>query len=463
MEDEILKNNVVSLHGRGWSMRRLSREFGISRGRVRRILEQNNLGREKGHENLKPRAKRVSKLDKWKGCIDELLKTYRSPAITNQRVFELLTEKGYEGKITILRDYLVKVRGKKSQEPIVCVETPPGLRASHDWSEYTIDFTREGREKVTFLSLILNYSRRQYVEVVEDKSQATLLHGLINGFIYFDGVPKEIKSDNQKACVDRWESGQPIFNRNFLSFATHYRFRPLAIHPGKPRENLKVERPFYYLETNFLNGRLFHDKADLKAELQRWLTGHNDQRIHRTTGRKPIELYQEEVAFLQPLPARQYDTSIIAYRVVNNESAIQWEDYYYMVPARYMYETCPVRVKADEIIIYSPDCRQIVSYRLAEKDRKDRYIGREGRKVKCSLDAGEVAVRLNAFGPFMQEYTLELKNHKPGTYLHHWRHLLSLKVNYGSDDINIAVRRALKYHVYDSQAIETFLKMNACK
>ncbi|MFZ2147088.1 MAG: IS21 family transposase [Sedimentisphaerales bacterium] len=463
MRDELLENNVVSLHGRGWSVRRLSREFGISRGRVRRILGQNGLDREKGQENLKKTVKQSSKLDRWKDYIDELLEQYQSPPITNQRVFELLTEKGYEGKITILRDYLVEVRGKKTQEPIVCVETPPGVRASHDWSEYTIDFTHQESEKITFLSLILNYSRRQYIEVVEDKSQATLLRGLINAFIYFDGVPKEIKSDNQKACVDRWELGQPIFNRNFLNFATHYRFRPLAIHPGKPRENLKVERPFYYLETNFLNGRQFHDKPDLKTQLQRWLTEHNDRRIHRTTRRKPIELYEEELAFLQPLPARQYDTSVIAYRVVNNESAIQWEDYYYMVPAQYMYETCPVRVNADEIIIYSPDCRQIVSYRLAEKGRKDRYIGRKGQRVKYSLDAGEVALRLNAFGPIMQEYTLQLKNHKPGTYLHHWRRLLSLKVNYRCDDIITAVRRALKYHVFESQAIENFLQVNAQK
>jgi len=50
-----------------------------------------------------------------------------------------------------------------------------------------------------------------------------------------------------------WECGQPIFNRHYLGFASHYGFRPLTIHPGKPTENLKNERPFYYLETNFLN------------------------------------------------------------------------------------------------------------------------------------------------------------------------------------------------------------------
>jgi len=41
------------------------------------------------------------------------------------------------------------------------------------------------------------YSRRQYIEVVEDKSQRTLFECLVYAFMYFDGVAREIKSDNQ--------------------------------------------------------------------------------------------------------------------------------------------------------------------------------------------------------------------------------------------------------------------------
>lgn len=89
----------------------------------------------------------------------------------------------------------------------------------------------------------MNYSRRQYIDVVEDKTQTTLLRCLVNTFIYFDGVVRQVKSDNQKACVDRWEQGKPVFNRKFLEFASHYRFKPLTITPGKPRENLRIERP----------------------------------------------------------------------------------------------------------------------------------------------------------------------------------------------------------------------------
>jgi transposase len=463
MKDESLENNVVSLFAKGWPMRRLSREFGISRGRVKRILSDNARGREKGVQKVKPAESKPSKLDAYKPYIGELLEKFGNPPVTNQRVLELLAEKGYEGGKTILRDYLALVRGKKTPEPIVCVETSPGQRGSHDWSDYFIDFTRLGSEKVTFLSFILNYSRRQYIEVVEDKSQGTLLGALINAFVYLDGVPREIKSDNQKACVDRWELGKPVFNKTYLGFCTHYRFIPLAIHPGQPRENLKVERPFWYLEKSFLNGREFSDKEDLKAQLQSWLSQYNDQRIHRVTGRKPIEAYQEELPFLQPLPAVGYDTSVIEYRVVNNESAIQWEGYYYIVPKGYLYETCPVRVGGKELTIYSPGCHPLVSYPLAEKGRKERYIGRHSPVRKHIPEASEVASRLDAFGPVMQQYTREIKRYNPATYLHHWRHLLSLKVSYSPDDILRAVRRALNYHVYEAQAVENFLKINAQK
>jgi hypothetical protein len=289
------------------------------------------------------------------------------------------------------------------------------------------------------------------------------LRALINAFVYLDGTPREIKSDNQKACVDRWELGKPVFNKTYLGFCTHYRFIPLAIHPGKPKENLKIERPFWYLEKSFLNGREFKDKEDLKAQLKTWLNQYNDERVHRTTGRKPIELYQEELPFLQPLPAVGYDTSVIEYRVVNNESAIQWEGYYYMVPKGYLYETCPVRVNGKEITIYSPACQPLVSYPLAEKGRKDRYIGRSNPVRKYSLQASEVAARLDAFGPVMQQYARQIKRYNPTTYLHHFRHLLSLKVSYSPADILRAVDRALKYRVFESQAVENFLKVNAQK
>ena len=465
MKDERLENNIVSLRQRGWSMRRLSREFGISRQRVKRILDHNERQRQQGNEKLSTPSKRASKLDPYKEYISELLQKYKTPPITNQRIYELMQEKGYGGKRSILGNYLASIRGKRTKEPIVCVETAPGQRASHDWSEYYIDFTcaDQGSAKVIFFSYILNYSRRQYIEVVKDKSQSTLLRCLINAFVYMDGVPGEIKGDNQKACVERWELGKPVFNNKYLSFATHYRFRPLTIHPGKPRENLKVERPFYYLETNFLNGRTFANLKDLKAQLKDWLVQRNDQRIHRTTGRKPIELYSEELACLKSLPAKQYDTSTIAYRIVDNTSSIQWEGYYYLIPKKYMYETCVVRVNEKEIIIYSPDCHQIAAYPLAEKGQKNRYIGTKEKTKKYTLPAGQVAERLAAFGPLMQQYIEQIKRQKPNTYRHHYHHILSLKANYHPADILTAVKRTGKYRVYDSQAIENYLKVNAEK
>jgi hypothetical protein len=282
----------------------------------------------------------------------------------------------------------------------------------------------------------------------------------MNAFSYLEGVPREIKSDNQKACVDRWELGRPVYNRTYLGFCTHYRTVPLTIHPGKPRENLKIERPFYYLEKSFLNGREFREPEDLKKQLSIWLTEYNDVRIHRTTARKPVEMHAEELPFLHPLPPSPYDASTVEYRVVNNESCIQWDGYYYVVPRGYLYESCPVRVDDKQVTIYSPLCHPLASHPLAEKGRKDRYIGRTTRVIQPRIEVAELSDRLEAFGSPMQEYLAEVKRYNPSSYLHHWKHLLSLKVNYRVEDILAAVGRALKHHVYQAQSVENFLKVN---
>jgi len=343
------------------------------------------------------------------------------------------------------------------------VETGPGQRAAHDWSDYNISFTLTGKtEQVTFFSYILGYSRRQYIEVVNDKKQLTLLGCLINTFIYLDGVPREIKSDNQKACVDRWEAGRPVFNAKYLEFANHYRFAPQTITPGNPTENLKVERPFYYLERSFLNGREFSDREDLKAQLLQWLSDVNDVRIHGTTKKRPIDMYLEEHPHLQLLPVNHFDTSHVAHLVVNQESCVQWKGYQYVVPEKYMYELCPVRITDDHLMVYSPNGEQIATHPLAKQGQKGRYVGVPEKKVrKIDLAISDVETRLKGFSHEMSGYINQIKRHKPNSWGHHLRRLLALKVNYRVDDIMVAVRRAQQYKVFEAGTIESFLDNNS--
>src|SRR4030066_303149 len=375
MKNESMENTIITLHGKGWSIRRISGELFISRRRIRRVLVSNSVLRDTTPaESIIPKKKRQSKLDPYKEFIAEILDKYNN--ITGQRVYEHLREKRYDGKTTILRDYLSSIRQVVSKTPVRLVETDTGLRGAHDWSDYNIKFTSTGKtEQVTFFSYILSYSRRQYIDLVDDKKQPRLFRELIAAFIYTDGVPLEIKGDNQKSCVDRWEMGKPVFNRKYLEFATFYRFRPITITPRRPQENLKVERPFWYFEQSFLNGREFKDRDDLKDQLRQWLREVNDVRKHGTTKRRPIDMYIEEHPFLQPLPANHFDTSLLIHKVVNQESCIYWKGYQYVVPEKYMYELCPIRITEDHMVIYSPAGEQIACHLLAEKGRTGRYVG----------------------------------------------------------------------------------------
>jgi transposase len=462
MKDQQLENSVVTLHAKGWSVRRLSRELGISRGRVRRILVSNTVVRDTtSGDDIPVKRKRKSKLDPYKGFIAELLEKYSN--ITGQRVYEHLKQRGYDGGITIVRDYLLSIRRVGSKEPVRLVETQPGQRAAHDWSDYNIYFTSLDKTvKVTFFSYILSYSRRQYIEDVPDKTRKTLFRSLINAFIYTDGVTQEVKGDNQKACVDRWEAGRPVFNHHYLEFATHYRFRPLTITPGRALENLKVERPFWYFEQSFLNGREFKDIDDLRQQLKVWLREVNDVRIHGTTRQRPIDMYVEEHPYLQPLPASHFDTSHVAHLVVNQESCVNWKGYQYVVPEKYMFEVCPVRITEDHMVVYSPEGEQIAGHPLAEKGRKERYVGiRPKTRRKPDLPIADVITRLEAFSPEMSEYIQQVKRHKRNSWGHHLRGLLALKINYRVEDILVAVRRAMDYKVFEYRAVEQFLANNS--
>src|SRR4030042_6197854 len=78
MKDESLENTIITLHGQGWSVRRISGELFISRKRIRRVLVSNSILRDTTPmEEITPKKKRLSKLDPYKEFIAELLDKYK--------------------------------------------------------------------------------------------------------------------------------------------------------------------------------------------------------------------------------------------------------------------------------------------------------------------------------------------------------------------------------------------------
>ena len=388
-----LENKVIIMHAEGWSIRELSRRFHLGRNTIRRILRGHTSRRDQGHDILTKPAVRLSKLDVYAPLIKETLEKY--PTITGLRVYEKLKDAGYTGGITIVREQLRKL-GAVKREPVIRFERGPGRQAQMDWSPYTIPF-RTGKATVQCFSYILGFSRRQYVDFTLRRDFYSLIRRHEDAFRYYNGVPRECLYDNEKTIVLRWEAGKPVFNPAFVSFITHYHCKPVACRPGHPETKGKIEAPFKYIESNLLGGREFEDLEDLRRVAEWWLKEKSDLHVHRTTGKPPLELFEEE--HLQPLPAHPYDTSEVALRVCDAEGFVAFETNRYSVPSDYIADILTIKAMEHEILIYSPEIDLVA--------RHERLPAGQGRKVE---NPDHFATEMRALRPGAGEGCL----HRPG-------------------------------------------------
>ena len=134
-------------------------------------------------------------------------------------------------------------------------ETPPGQQAQFDWSPYTVEFAGAWRRVVVF-GMTLGYSRRKHYTASLDETQASIFEAIEACLRHFGGAPKELLVDNPKAFVLDANPAHFRWNPQFLELCGHYRVQPRACQPYRPQTKGKIERPFFYLEQQFLKGRL---------------------------------------------------------------------------------------------------------------------------------------------------------------------------------------------------------------
>jgi transposase len=284
--------DIVARHNSGETIKAIARELGISRNTVRATLRREGPPRYR-------RPPQPSKLDPHRDYLRQRLTDF--PELSAKRLFEEIRALGYDGGISILKDFTRPYRVPR-REPVVRFETPPGRQAQCDFGEL-------GRHEVCGVAtglylfvMVLGFSRFMYVEAVADCRSATFLACHTRAFEAFGGVPAEVLYDNAKICALEHSRTVVTFNEALLDFAGRYGYRPRLCRPYRARTKGKVERMIGYVKDACLVGRTFTDLADMNAQIAAWLAGEANVREHATTGERPLDrLARENLAPLTPV------------------------------------------------------------------------------------------------------------------------------------------------------------------
>ena len=331
---------------KGKSAYAIGNDLGVAENTAKKYMTQP----EKKH-GLKGR-KRISKLDPYEDYINELL----GQGIYNCVVLhERLEERGYDGSITILKEYVAPFRLPKKVPAVQRFETLPGKQAQMDWGiiqcidEYGITHKAAG------FIMIMGQSRAKYVEFTKRSDYYSLIRCMVNAFTYFGGIPETVLTDNMKTVILGREAGKPIWNPKFEDFAVSMGFIPKVCRPRKPQTKGKVERLVYYVKDNFLPGRVFRDMADLNRQAQEWCRKVDSKR-HGTTGEIPLYALKQEP--LRSLP-RQEILSIYRWepRKVTTDGFISFDGVKYGVPWEYSGREVRVRMLNDHVEVYDGEVR----------------------------------------------------------------------------------------------------------
>jgi transposase len=306
----------------------IAERLGVSPRMVRYYLADKGVVKD-----LKPRP---SKLAPFKPFAESLLQ--EDPFYNMVVLFERLQKQGYDGRLSILRDWAVDVRRGLILKAAIRFETEPGQQAQVDWKEAGLWNIEGVATKVYAFVMLLGYSRRPFVWFTTSMKSPVLLACHVKAFEAFGGVPHEILYDNMKTAW-LYDGENWTVNAKLLELASCLGFTPKRCQVRRPQTKGKVERFIQTLGNSFLPWAREEGLDSLEAlneKVNLWLTG---------LGAKPLrdfletrdERFAAEAGQLIPYrPEAVPDLRELVVLTVNREGRVTFETNRYSVPAKFL-------------------------------------------------------------------------------------------------------------------------------
>ena len=377
----IMLSDMAKMQGK--TVSQISRETGMSRNTVRKYLRQ-------GYQPHQLNGRhRPSKLDPYKTHLDNLMKS----GIYNCSVLkEHLEALGYRGGMTILKDYVQKIRPPmvKAGPAIRRYETKPGRQAQMDWGTLKYWDTEGLLHKVYVFVMILGHSRMRYIEFSRRSDVRSLLRCMTNGFIYYDGIPETVLTDRMKTVMLSVDHGKAVWQEAFELYANEMGFLPKVCRSRRPQTKGKVERLVHFVRDNFMAGRQFTDFGDLQNQAIDWCDKVN-LRVHSTTGEAPRKLLATEK--LKPLPVSgEYYKYLREPRKVARDCFVAFNGARYGVNWQHAGETVQVMQTLKEVLITNSSGELLAEHPVCHKTGKyvyvkDQYAGLVEQEGKAYVPA----------------------------------------------------------------------------
>jgi transposase len=441
-------------------IRRLSLVEKVSRREIARRLRlhRRTVDRALGSQHVpgNPKRRRPSLIDPFEKDVSDPLE--RTPRMTAVRVLEELRKQGFGGRITIVKELVARMRGRRAKSAYVRRVFHAGEAAEVDWAQCgSIDLAGRARRLSAFV-MTLDYSRMLYLEFTVSEAMEEFQRCHQNAFAFFGGVPRRAFYDNLKTVVLAHVGKDVRFNPRFVDFAGHFLFEPVACNPAAGWEKGRVERSIQYIRSSFLLGRDFRSLEEINCAAATWRDETANRRVHKTTGKRPVDLFAEEKANLLALPELGYDTRVLRSCCVTPDCRVTFENNTYSVPPKHVGRQLTLRASPSEVFVYD-GADLVVRHVRSHATHFDVLLPEH---VQAVLETkrratGQTRQRLFlALGPEAQPYLSGLVKSDLSVD-HHLQRILDLVATYGRAEIMGAIVLALQHAAFGAQYVENIV------